>query len=124
MRALFVALVCSGAILGQAAIAQTDSTAAPSTTAQAAAPAATATTAPSPAATAAAATAPATVPQASADSNVNLDEIVCKNEPPTTGSRLGGGRECHTVRQWNQREKDAQDITRKEETTGMYHSGG
>ncbi|HLY07607.1 MAG TPA: hypothetical protein VKR31_17810 [Rhizomicrobium sp.] len=121
MRALLVALVCSGAILGQAAIAQTDSSAAPSPSAQSAA---TATTAPSQAATAAAATAPATVSQDSANSNVNLDEIVCKQQPPATGSRLGGGRECHTVREWNQREKEAQDITRQEERTGYSRPGG
>jgi hypothetical protein len=76
--------------------------------------------APAPATAPPAATAPATTDSA----NTNLDEIVCKNEPPATGTRLGGGRECHTVRDWNQREKDAQDTLRKDQALGMYHSGG
>ena len=122
MRVLFAALICSGAILGQAAIAQTQNAAAPSDSAQPVAPAVP-TAAPSPAATAAAATAPASVPEQSAGMGVNLDEIVCKNEPATTGSRLGGGRECHTVREWNQRQKEAQDITRMQERTGLATPG-
>jgi hypothetical protein len=57
-------------------------------------------------------------------SRVNLDEIVCKQQPPATGSRLGGGRECHTVREWNQRQKDAQDTTRQQEMGGYSRPGG
>lgn len=57
-------------------------------------------------------------------SAVNLDEIVCKNEPPATGTRLGGGRECHTVREWNQRQRDSQDLTRHQEITGFKVPGG
>lgn len=40
MRVLFAALVCSGAILGQAVLAQTDNPTVPSASAQQAAPAA------------------------------------------------------------------------------------
>ena len=127
MRVFFLTLVCSGALLGQAALAQTDNTA---TSAQPMAPAATATVAPAEAATAAAATAPAAVPQQAqtgtehvvvqGDANsVNLDEVVCKNSPATTGSRLGGGRECHTVREWNDRQRQAQDATRQQQVTGF-----
>lgn len=36
------------------------------------------------------------------------DQIVCKTTPPVTGSRLGGGRECHTQREWDDREKASQ----------------
>lgn len=122
MRVLFAALVCSGAILGQAVLAQTDNPTVPSASAQQAAPAA-ATTAPSPAAAAAAETAPAAVPAESAAPGVNLDEIVCKNQPPTTGSRLGGGRECHTVREWNQREREAQELTREQQREGLATKG-
>ena len=123
MRLFFAALVCSGALLGQAALAQTDSTvAAPSATAQPIAPATTATVAPSQTATAAAETAPGAVPQQT-EANVNLDEIVCKNSPATTGTRLGGGRECHSVREWNQREKQAQDITRQQQVMGLNSQG-
>ena len=121
MRVFFVALVCSGALLGQVALAQTDNTmAAPSATAQPIAPVTT--VAPSQTATAAAATAPGAVPQQT-EANVNLDEIVCKNSPATTGTRLGGGRECHSVREWNQREKQAQDITRQQQVMGLNSQG-
>ena len=61
---------------------------------------------------------------ASDGSNASLDEIVCKDQPPATGTRLGGGRECHSVREWNQRERDAQDLTRHQERGGMVHPGG
>lgn len=128
MRVLFIAALCSGAILGQAAFAQTAAPSAPSDSAQPVAPSSTATAvpppsgvAPSPASAAAAETAPAAVPQQSA--GVNLDEIVCRNSPPPTGSRLGGGRECHTVREWNQRERESQDLTRQQEVTGFVTKG-
>jgi len=75
--------------------------------------------------TAPAAPASPNTPVAAIDSSaVNLDEIVCKTQPPTTGSRLGGGRECHSVREWNQREKEAQDITRQSQRVGFFKSGG
>lgn len=45
-----------------------------------------------------------------ANNGVNLDEIVCRNEPPPTGSRLGATRQCHTVREWNDRMKESQAI--------------
>lgn len=47
------------------------------------------------------------------------DDIVCQIVAPTTGTRLGGGRECHKRREWLQRQHDAQDITRHQETTGF-----
>lgn len=37
-----------------------------------------------------------------------LDRIVCRAEPPRTGSRLGGARECHTVREWDDFRKASQ----------------
>ena len=37
-----------------------------------------------------------------------LDRIVCRPEPPRTGSRLGGASECHTVREWNGVQKASQ----------------
>lgn len=56
---------------------------------------------------------------AATDSNgVNLDEVVCKQTPPPTGSRLGGGRECHTARQWNQMQLDSQNSL-----SHLQHSG-
>jgi cytochrome c5 len=67
------------------------------------------------------ATAPA-APAMSGSSSVNLDEVVCKNSPPPTGSRLGGGRECHTQREWDQRQKEAQDALIKNQQVG-FNSG-
>ena len=129
MRAFVVALVCSSAVLGQAALADpavTQNPAPPASSAQPVAPSTTTATpaqpaavAPSPAATVAADSAPAAVPAQTAESGANLDEIVCKQEAPATGTRLGGGRECHTVRQWNEREREAQDITRKQQVVGI-----
>jgi len=126
MRAWFVATLCLGSILGQAALAdpaQPESTAAP---AMSPVPGTTAGTAATPATVApsatvvppAAAQAGAAPAMASTTSAVNLDEIVCRVTPPPTGSRFGGGRECHTVRQWNQREKDSQDVLNREQHMG------
>jgi hypothetical protein len=88
-----------------------------------AAPAATATPAAAPAATATQGTAPA-APQQVAQAparEANGDEIVCKMSPPTTGTRLGGGRECHTAREWNERMKESQDIVKRTQMVG--HEG-
>jgi hypothetical protein len=78
--------------------------------------------------TAAAVTAPtATAPATTVtddNSGVNLDEVVCKNSPPPTGSRLGGGRECHTQREWNQRQQDAQRALVRLQTIGHKTPGG
>lgn len=60
-----------------------------------------------------------TAPATADNSGVNLDEIVCKASPPATGTRLGGGRECHTVRQWKEREQQAQDIVRQQQSVGV-----
>jgi hypothetical protein len=99
----------------------------PQTTTATAAAAATAQTAQAPAAATAAA--PGTPPigehvivQGTAENDnhgVNLDEIVCRSSPPTTGTRLGGGRECHTVRQWNEREREDQRILQQQQSVGM-----
>jgi hypothetical protein len=99
-------------------------TAAPTT---AAAPAATATATAAPMAAAspgAAMPAPAATAAAADSSAVNLDEVVCRTVAAPTGSRLGGGRECHTVRQWNQRERESQDLTRQQERIGFAVPGG
>jgi hypothetical protein len=46
------------------------------------------------------------------------DDILCQIVPPTTGTRLGGGRECHKRREWVQRQHDAEAITRAHERIG------
>jgi hypothetical protein len=48
-----------------------------------------------------AATGQAAAPSAVASSTVDQDEVVCRRTvAPTTGTRFGGARECHTVREW------------------------
>jgi len=79
------------------------------------------------AATAPAATAAPAAPAAPAatDSNgVNLDEVVCRQMAPTTGSRLGGRRECHTVRQWNQQQIDSQNTLLHQQRAGSQSARG
>ena len=62
--------------------------------------------------------------QATASQNgAGQDAIVCKNMPPKVGSRLGGGRECHTQREWDRVEKESQDLTRRQEQTGYTGPG-
>jgi hypothetical protein len=48
----------------------------------------------------------------------NLDQTVCKYSAPTTGSRLGGGRECRTEREWNDRQKKSQDVLHSVQNIG------
>jgi hypothetical protein len=135
MRVLVIAAICSSAVLVGTAYAdpaQPQSSAVPSATAPAAmtsapvatAPAQTPGVAAAPASTMAAASAPAATPNQSGGSVVNLDEVVCRVVAPPTGSRFGGGRECHTVRQWNQRQKDSQDILTREQRMGTAGSPG
>jgi len=62
-------------------------------------------------------TAPA-APATAAASSAGPDQVVCKDTPPKTGSRLGGGRECHTQRQWNRMQAESQELTRRQERTG------
>ena len=70
-----------------------------------------------PAATQPAAAAPA-APVAEASSQSDLNEIVCKSLPPATGTRLGGGRECHTVREWNERQREDQRMLQQQQVVG------
>ncbi|HTT82588.1 MAG TPA: hypothetical protein VMF67_03825 [Rhizomicrobium sp.] len=66
--------------------------------------------------------APAAPAPETAANGANLDEIVCKSEPPQTGTRLGGSRECHTVRQWNERMRQDQRMTQIQENVGSHLS--
>ncbi len=47
------------------------------------------------------------------------DEIVCKLTAAPTGTRLGGGRECHTQRDWNVHEKEAQKVTQDKQIRSL-----
>jgi hypothetical protein len=73
-----------------------------------------------PAATAAAA---APAPTSGNGGAANLDEVICKQTPPKTGSRLGGGRECHTVRQWNQWQIDSRNALMHQQQMGGIQMG-
>jgi hypothetical protein len=118
MRAFAVAIICWGTILGQAALAdsgQPESSVVPPASAQAVAPAQSA----APGVTGGVAAAPVAAQSADA----NLDEIVCKNSPPPLGSRLGGGRECHSQREWNRMQHDSEEATRREEREGYSTRG-
>ncbi len=55
----------------------------------------------------AAATAPA--------AQVDADKIVCRTEPPATGSRLGSRRTCRTQREWDDIREQSQKETNKME---------
>jgi hypothetical protein len=50
------------------------------------------------------------------------DQIVCKETPPPTGTRLGAMRECHTKRDWDQRQKDSQSAAAHAEQMGLMGS--
>lgn len=108
-----VAVLCLGS-LSTAAWAQSAETVA-------AAPAASSSTAPAPASTAAAAA--ASVPAASAaQADADANRIVCRSLPAPTGSRLGGGRECHSQHDWDAMRQRAQDtVLQKQQWTA---SGG
>ena len=100
--------------------AQTDQTATPAQPAAPASPsAATATPAQVTPATPAQSAPQVAQTATGAEPASNPDEIVCKMTPPTTGTRLGGGRECHTAREWDNRRKDAQRNTNDSELRGL-----
>ena len=64
--------------------------------------------------------APAATPAPAPDANApNLDEVICRTSPAPTGSRLGGGRECRTRREWNQMQHDAQDSARQQQMMSL-----
>jgi hypothetical protein len=62
------------------------------------------------------ATQPATTDAADAD------KMVCKSMDPPTGSRLGGRRECHTQREWDQRQRDDQAKTNEIQEHGFQQN--
>jgi hypothetical protein len=105
--AVFSAASVLSATIAWADPAQPESAAAPMATAQPA-PTATAQPAqqPAPQQATSAQTPPAASTQASADGG---DQIVCRTKPPTTGTRLGGSRVCHTQREWDQQQRDSQN---------------
>lgn len=53
---------------------------------------------------------------------VDLDQIVCKQAPPKIGSRIGGGTECHSQREWNRITHESQDMTRHQQRMSYHGS--
>lgn len=49
----------------------------------------------------------------------DADQVVCKTSPPPIGSRLGGGRECHTKREWDQRAQESQKDLQDKQMHGL-----
>ena len=48
-------------------------------------------------------------PEATAQATqTDPDAIVCKQTSAPTGTRIGASRECHSQREWDEREKDSQ----------------
>jgi hypothetical protein len=56
-------------------------------------------------------------------SNSDPNQIVCKSLPPPTGTRLGGGRECHTQRDWDNQMKEAQRVLQEKQALSRGTSG-
>ncbi len=63
-----------------------------------------------------------TTPAQTADS-ADLDRVECRSSPPPTGTRLGATRECHTVRQWNEREQEQQRMLQRMQSVGSKQGG-
>jgi len=103
LLAIVIATVVAAVVFaGNAALA--DSVSAP----MAAAPPAGVQTPASPAAPAAAPVAAATGNQMAAENN---NDTICQMVAPTTGTRFGAGRECHTRKWWATRQHEAEQIT-------------
>src|SRR5690242_7455920 len=131
MRFFVVFALSANAVLWPA-FAAADSVQAPAGASAKAAPASTAVQAPAvPSQTAAASTASSQTATAATQTGpesvtvqgkaVDLDQIVCKEAPPKIGSRLGGGRECHSEREWRERQQESQDMLRRQQRMGFMH---
>ena len=64
------------------------------------------------------AAAPATASQDDGVTDADLDKIVCRRQPPPTGTRLGARNVCLTVRQWRIVEEDSQKALTNQQTVG------
>lgn len=112
MRVLTMVLVSAATMLVPA-LASADPTQAQAGSAP------TAQTAPAPSETAQAPAAQAPQAMATASSGNSSDEVVCRMSPPATGSRLGGARECHTQREWDNRMREAQAMVASSQGHGL-----
>lgn len=53
-----------------------------------------------------------------AASDADLDKVECRTGTPATGTRLGASRTCHTVREWNNIQKDSQEMLKNTQMSG------
>ena len=51
------------------------------------------------------------------------DQIICRDTPAATGTRLRGERQCRTKRDWDQQMRDSQDILNYWQKQGMLGCG-
>jgi hypothetical protein len=119
MRKFDLTVVAIGAALLLSVVPALTAPAASGSAAPPTAPATTAT--PATASTPAPAAAPAKT-ASSIDTNTALNQIVCKSFPAPTGTRIGGGRECQTVRQWNEEQRENQQDVQHEQNRSQLFS--
>lgn len=63
----------------------------------------------------------AAAPQANtAAENAYLDKVICKKQPPPTGTLLGTRSICHTERDWREITRRSRDDVEKRQT---FHAG-
>jgi hypothetical protein len=63
----------------------------------------------------------ATTSQPATPTDADLDQVVCHSMAAPTGSLLGAHRECHTQREWNARQQQAEQQINRDQQIG--HSG-
>jgi hypothetical protein len=63
--------------------------------------------------------APQAAPAPAASTASDPDEVVCRMSPAATGSRLGGARECHTAREWDNRMRESQRVVNGTQMMGL-----
>lgn len=62
---------------------------------------------------------PAGPSSAAGSSDNDPNRIVCHSMPAPTGTRLGGSRECHTQKQWDDMRQDQQKMLNDVQLKGM-----
>ena len=62
--------------------------------------------------------APAATPASDSSSVSDANKIICKSEPPPTGTRLGARRICQTGAQWDAQRLQSQKVLEKSQQMG------
>jgi len=58
-------------------------------------------------------------PSTSASSDNDPNRIICHSQAAPTGTRLGGSRECHTQKQWEDMRQEQQKMLNDVQLKGM-----